>query len=274
MRNHKINIWENLHYLGAADDGFQPTLTTYILNGNQLRPAVLICPGGGYSRVSPREAEPVALQYNAAGLHAFVLDYSVAPRKHPLPLRDVARAICLIRENAAAWQVNPEKIAVCGFSAGGHLAASLGVHWEHPCLKGVAGITSTLTRPNALILGYPVISFGPFRNQESFINLLGDQAPDSLLREFSLELQVKEETPPVFLWHSYVDQVVPVENTLLFANALRQKGIPFELHIFPDGPHGLSLATAETADQKRGVYPHVARWMQLCIEWLRETFKD
>jgi acetyl esterase/lipase len=274
MNYQKIAIWEHNHYAGMGPDGFQPTLTTYMLDGEHSRAAVLICPGGGYRFVSSREAEPIALQFAAAGLHAFVLDYSVAPRRYPQALLDLARAMCLIRENAAIWRVDAGKIALCGFSAGGHLAASLIARGDRAFLTETPGITPKLISPNALILGYPVITSGPFAHQGSFAALLGEDPDNPLRRQFSLELQVSPETPPVFLWHTLADQAVPVENSLLYAQALRDQGIPFELHIFPQGPHGLALATPETDDGEKGVYPHVSRWMGLCLEWLKETFES
>jgi acetyl esterase/lipase len=271
MENQRIAIWRNYHYAGEDTDGFQPTLTTYILDSERPRPAVLICPGGGYRYVSSREGEPVALQFNAAGFHALVLNYSVAPRRYPQPVLDLARAMCLIREKAGTWWIDPNKIAVCGFSAGGHLAACLAVHGDKSYLKGVPGITGESLCPNALILGYPVISAGCFAHHGSVAELLGDDPDKRLQQELSLELHVSETTPPVFLWHTFADQTVPLENTLLFAQALRNKKVPFELHIFPNGPHGLSLATRETSKANVGVYPHVAQWLGLCTEWLEET---
>jgi len=253
---------------------FQPTLTTYILKGEHTRGLVLVCPGGGYQRISPREAEPVAMQFAAAGWHAAVVHYSVAPHKHPQPLLDVSRAMCLIREHAGEWQVDSQKIAVCGFSAGGHVAASLGVHWEKPYVQAHPGIRPGQNRPNALILGYPVITSGGFRHAGSFQGLLGENPDPALLKESSLERYVTPQTPPTFLWHTVEDQSVPVENSLLFAQALRKHNVPFELHVYPNGRHGLSLATIETARPDLPSNPHVAGWMRLCLEWLQSIFSS
>lgn len=265
-----IKLWDKdtyQCYQESVENLFIPTLNTYILNdsiksdnssNSRKRGAVLIIPGGGYAYTSPREAEPIALQFNAAGYHAFVLDYSVSPIKHPQPLLDASRAICIIRENANKWNVNPEKIAICGFSAGGHLAASLGVYWHKEYLGNVTGVEIGLNRPNVMILAYPVITSGQYAHRGSFINLLGEDASPELLYEMSLEHHISEKTPPAFIWHTFEDQAVPVENSLLFAQGLRNKNIPFELHIYPEGGHGLSLATEETATSPAQVVPHVA----------------
>lgn len=239
-------------------------LTTYILDGTRLRPAVLICPGGGYGFIADREGEAVAMQFCAAGFHAFVLRYTVNPGHYRLPLLELSQAVAEVRKAADQWSPDPHRIAVCGFSAGGHLAASLGVHWYKLD-------DAPLNKPNALILSYPVITAGEHRHAGSFQNLLGPNPTPEMVEEMSLENQVSAHTPPTFLWHTVADQVVPVENSLLFATALQENKIPFELHIFPNGPHGLSLAVYET-DDGRGVNPHAARWMQLCIEWLKELF--
>jgi acetyl esterase/lipase len=269
--NQTIQLWEKGQYVAQNGSDFQPTLTTYVLAGNKKRGAVLICPGGGYERLSPREAEPVALQFAAAGFHAFVLYYSVAPHRHPQPLVDASRAMTILRSHAEEWHIDTQKIAVCGFSAGGHLAASLGVHWDKPYLAHVPGLERGWNRPGAVILGYPVISAGQFAHRGSFERLLGRDASPELLHEMSLEHHINAKTPPTFLWHTYEDASVPVENALLFANGLREQKIPFELHIYPQGAHGLSLATEET-DEGEGQDAHISGWMKLCTEWLRQTF--
>lgn len=271
MINRRIRLWEETGAAYDSADGFAPSLDVYILDGDQPRGLALICPGGGYQRTTAREAEPVAMQFTSAGWHAAVLWYSVAPRRHPQPLLDLSRAVCILRERAEAWTIDPRKIAVCGFSAGGHLAASLGVHWNKPYLSNVSGILSGQNRPDALILCYPVITGGQFRHEGSFQNLLGDAPEPGLLEAMSLEHHVGPHTPPTFLWHTVADQAVPVENSLLFAQALRNHEIPFELHIYFEGSHGLSLATAETALPDKPPDGHVAGWMRLCLEWLAGT---
>ena len=280
MIHETIDVWGSGEYGGDMGDGFAPVIDTYVLDGNRKRAAVLICPGGGYGFVSPRESEPVALQFNAAGYHAFVLHYSVAPRRYPLALLDVSKALCVLRKRADAYMIHPGRMALCGFSAGAHLAASLGIYWDNPLSLNAPGGTSTLkgiepglNRPDALILGYPVISAGPFAHRGSFENLLGPKADPQALEEVSLELHVNEKTPPTFLWHTYADEAVPLENSLLFAGALRRAGVPFEYHVYPEGVHGLSLATEETSVEGREPDPHVSSWMYLCVEWLGELFE-
>ncbi|NLB42592.1 MAG: alpha/beta hydrolase [Clostridiales bacterium] len=281
MHNQTIDIWDNCNYSPDSGD-IQPTLTTYILDfSNEMpfstkRPAVLVCPGGGYSYTSDREAEPIAMRFVAAGFHTFVLRYRVAPSKHPKPLLDVSRAMWIIRENAELWNVDPEKVAVCGFSAGGHLAGSLGVFWQEDYIKEAMGMPEGMNKPNAMILCYPVISSGQFAHRGSFEKLLGKDASKEMQESMSLEHNVSQHTPKTFLWHTFQDNGVPVENTLLFAQALRREGIPFELHIYPEGPHGMSTSDVETVGKfgvpEGWVYPHVASWLPLCVEWLRGIF--
>lgn len=241
-------------------DDIRSYLVLYPMSAPVPRGAVLICPGGGYAGLAPHEAEPIARRVNACGLHAFVVMYRVAPHRHPAPLRDAARALRIIRRNAEAWRVRPDRIAVCGFSAGGHLAASLGVHWDRDELRGGDELDGVSARPDALILGYPVISSEAGVHRGSFRNLLGPAPAPDLRRLMSLEHQVTAETPPTFLWHTADDAVVPVENSLVFARALRDHDVPFELHVYPHGAHGLGLA---------GDDEHVATWMDLCCGWLR-----
>lgn len=275
MHCETIELWKKGTYLGEMEDGFKPILQTYILDGEKSRGAVLICPGGGYAITWPGEAEPVALKFNAAGYHAFVVHYSVAPRKHPQPLYDVSKAMSIIRENADKWKVDSNNIAVCGFSAGGHAAGSLAVHWDKDYISKALGIEKGMNKPNAAILCYPVITSGEFAHRDSFYNLLGREVDEKLLKEMSLELQVNEKTPPVFLWHTFSDDCVPVENSLLFAKAMKDHSIPFEFHIYNKGVHGMSTASDEMLNYSdtAEINPHVATWMELCIQWLDKVFE-
>lgn len=263
----------NVINLREADkNGFIPTLTTYILEDPmencvpRKRPAVIVCPGGGYGYCSRREAEPIALMFNAAGFHAFVIDYSVAPlHVYPEALSEISDSIKLIRKNADEWNVHPDKIAVCGFSAGGHLTASIGTLWN---TEEAIKCEDKSNKPNAIILSYPVITSGEKAHRGSFENLLGERKDDKDMLEFlSLENRVTKDTPPTFLWHTFSDGAVPVENSLMFANALKEKDIPFEMHIYPQGPHGLSLANKEVCIDSM-IDLHVATWSNLVCEWL------
>lgn len=224
------------------------------------RPLVLVVPGGGYSHVSPREGDPVALQFAAAGYHTAVLTYSVGEEARDYrPLRQLSEALGLLRQHAEEWHILPDKIAVCGFSAGGHLALS----------GAVLDIPGEMAqqRPDAVILGYPVITAGEYAHRGSFVQLAGSEDA-AAQRAFGLEDKITPDTPPVFVWHTMEDKTVPVENTLLLLAALRRAGVPCEAHLFEKGAHGTSISTAEVdaAD------PHRAHWVALCLEWLGETF--
>lgn len=240
------------------------------------RKAVIICPGGGYEFCSTREGEPAAFQFLAMDCQAFVLHYSTSPSIFPEALCELATAVSLIRRNAEQWHVDPEGIFLCGFSAGGHLAASLGIFWDSDFLLMKTGLSKEDIRPAGLILAYPVISSGEYGHSGSFDNLTGCGTA-AVDREFlSLEKQVEKQVPPVFIWHTDMDKTVPVENTLLFAWALKKAGISLELHIFPEGRHGLALAAQETdktADDGRGSYivPCCQIWPELARKWL-ESF--
>ena len=243
---------------------------------NKARPAVVVVPGGAYVFTSDREADPVAQQFLAAGYHVFVLRYSVAPDRYPTSLLQLAALLAHIRQNAAAYHVRPDAIAVCGFSAGGHLSASSGILWNEPVIAETLGIENRMARPDAMILSYPVITSGEFAHQYSFECLLGDQCQNKTLRaNVSLENRVDATTPPAFLWHTFADELVPLENSLLFANALRRAGVPFELHVFPEGIHGLSLANelTQTDGNPAQIVPAAAQWMGLCLTWLQGIFR-
>ena len=262
-----LDVWEGFNYEGEGEDNFRPTLDTYLLKSASPRPAVLILPGSGYRQCSPREAEALAVRFNAAGCHAFVLWYSCAPRRHPVPVLDCCRALTIIRERAAEWRIDPKKVAIMGFSAGGHLALSETLFYNRD-FASAPGITASLCRADALMLCYPVISSGEFAHKDSFTRLLGENANPELLELLSLEKQIRAGLPPVFLWHTYTDESVPVENSLLLAAALRKAKVPLELHIFPEGKHGLSLAIPETqGEDPNNVNLHAAQWFSLCVNW-------
>lgn len=283
MRYETVSLRREFAGLGGSGD-FEPTLTAYCpdnsreIDADRRRVSVIVFPGGGYSFTSDREAEPVALKFAAMGMNAFVLRYSVQPQKYPSALLQAAAAVAYVREHADEYHASPEQIAVCGFSAGGHLACSIGVFWNRPLLTERLGRSAGAFRPDAMILGYPVVSTEPKPLQFTFTNLLGDDASPEQIAGQSAEKFVTKETPPAFLWHTFNDDCVPVEHSLLLAQALRKNGVPFEMHIYPDGPHGLSTASRLTAGGEAAknplVNPHVATWIPLCGEWLAQVFPE
>ncbi|MEZ3447387.1 MAG: alpha/beta hydrolase [Lachnospiraceae bacterium] len=265
----------------TVDGAVQAELALYIQEdypdtyGERRRPMILICPGGGYEHVSVREGEPVAFHFLTAGCHAAVLWYDISKQgvTHPQALMELAWSVAYIREHADQYAIDPDKILVAGFSAGGHLAASLGCFWDREWLANKMRMPKERYQPNGMILAYPVITSGAFAHRGSFENLMGEQADAELERELSLENQVTDKVPPVFMWHTIEDGSVPLENSLLFAAALRKAGVNFEYHVFPHGGHGYALATRETA-MKGGVEiePQCEQWMDLCKNWLKYNF--
>lgn len=254
------------------------TLTTYVrstspaIEPDRKRASILICPGGGYSGVSDRESEPIALEFVARGYNAFVLRYSTADmndEKYPTQLLESSAALAYIRRNYEKYHVKPDCISICGFSAGGHMAAMLGTLWNESVVMDKLGIEFGENKPNAMILCYPVITGGEFAHRGSFENLLGENPDEELMYKCSLENSVGEHTPPAFIWHTLTDAGVPVENSFLFASAMKKVNIPFELHIYPDGIHGLSLGTRETQSTKCDMINlHINSWIDLCERWL------
>ena len=239
-----------IHETGSLEGA---KLTVYIQQYSEKlnikdRPLILICPGGAYAYTSDREAEPIALAFLAKGYHAAILRYSCAPAVFPTAMMELGRSILLIREHAKEWHVKGDSIVIQGCSAGGHLAASFACMWMSDFLADGMNITyddRIKLRPNGLMLCYPVITSGNFANDESFKNLLGENYHE-LKEMMSLENAVNEHVPRTFIWHTFTDGSVPVENSLLFATALREHDIITELHIFPEGCHGLALANELT----------------------------
>ena len=243
----KINLWHDTKCAGtgnAADD-FQPYLELSLIPDSP-RPlgAVIILPGGGYCNRAPHEGMPVAERFNQLGFHSFCLQYRVAPYCYPAPQQDVARAVALVRANAEKWNIDPEHIAVGGFSAGGHLAGCSGTIALDVDRSAGDEADQVSARPDALILCYPVITAdASFTHEGSVKNLSGMENPTEEHRAlFSLEKQIRPETPPAFLWHTANDQAVSVENSICFARNMWKAEKRAELHIFPDGCHGLGLA--------------------------------
>lgn len=253
-------------------------LYTYFLDSsiemrpNEKRPVILMCPGGGYEMTSDREAEPMAMQFLAMGYHVAVLRYSVCPVRYPAALLQVAESVLYLKEHTDEYHIDPEKIVVQGCSAGGHLAANYGIAWNSPFLTKLMGMENDPERlcVAGLLLCYPVITSGEKAHEESFRNLLGEQYEEKK-EELSLENQVTPDTPPTFLWHTATDETVPVENSLYFFQACLQQGVSAELHIYPVGGHGLSLANEETCRANGiGVQKECQSWIGLAQTWLEE----
>ena len=275
MIHEKIRLPVQYRNKGIRNNNYTPILETYILKNTpeidsaRKRPLVIVCPGGGYVMTSEREAEPIAVKMNSLGFHSCVLYYSCAPMDFPAAYLDLCEAVHYVRTHADEWNVDARQVIVCGFSAAGHLAASLGVWWNTDFSKKYLPYTADDIKPNGLMLGYPVITSGEYRHDGSIHGLLGDRYDELDLRHFvSLETQVNSNVPPVFMWHTDEDDCVPLENTLLFASALRKQHIPLELHIFRKGGHGLSLATAETAHDRDQIVDECSVWPDLFASWV------
>ena len=267
-------IYKRLEIKGEGSEDYAHADTYLISHSDEIsikkRPMVIICPGGGYCFTSEREAEMFALRWNSYGYQAIVLWYSYRPAVYPAALLELARTVKLARENAAQWDVDPEQIFVQGSSAGGHLAASYGMFWNRGFLEKALNADAGQLRPNGMILNYPVITSGEFAHRESFEDLLGEQY-DQLVETMSLENQVSEDTPPAFVWHTNQDGLVPAENSLLLALAMRKAGRPVELHMYMKGDHGLGLASELTKDREGGaVEPSCQCWFELAWRWTKE----
>ncbi len=300
MIHKKIKLWKD------RDD---VTLTTYVLDDSpemlkgKKRPAVIVCPGGAYLGCSDREGEPVAMRFAAMGYHAFVLRYSVYSENkggfmmaannepeakpwlnHPAPMRDIACAMLEIRKYADEWLVDMDNVAICGFSAGVHNCAMYSVYWDKPVMSEPFGVDNALLKPAAAILAYPVIDYvfmkGLIEKMEGFGKELfhmcnfafaGAAMPDDdKLTEISPNYHVSEKTPPMFIWATAGDNLVPVQNSTIMATALGNAGIPFELHVFEKGDHGLSLSDQSTSSTVGQIDDDAAKWIPLCQEWLKK----
>lgn len=231
---------------------------TEIANGT----AIVVCPGGGYGRLASHEGHDVALWLNRLGVTAFVLKYRLGPRyHHPVMLWDVQRTIRLVRAKAAEWKVNPQRIGVMGFSAGGHLASTAATHFDDGKAQARDPIDRVSSRPDVAILCYPVITLtDPFTHAGSRKNLLGENPSQELVELLSNEKRVTAKTPPTFLFHTVDDSGVPVENSMWFAEALRKNKVPVEMHLFEHGRHGVGLAKDD---------PVLSVWPTLLENWLR-----
>jgi acetyl esterase/lipase len=257
---------------GTDPDKDVPTLTICLPKAETATgAAAVVCPGGGYGMLAvEHEGKQVAEWLNSLGVAAFILKYRLGPRyHHPAMLEDAGRAIRTVRAGSGRWGVDPQRIAIIGFSAGGHLASTAGTHFGAGKPDAEDPIERVSSRPDRLILVYPVIALAtPFGHSGSLRNLLGDNPTQELVENLSNERQVTKDTPPTFLAHTNADKGVPAENSMLFALALRKAGVPVELHLFERGPHGLGLGGG-TAQFKIAPDPAFQVWPKLCETWLK-----
>ncbi len=250
------------------------TLTTYIADTRaEKSDAMLVIPGGGYNHIcADREGESIAMAFAARGVRCFVLNYSLNEKaKFPRPLLEASLAMAHIHENAEEYGIDSDRIFVCGFSAGGHLAASLGTRWHTKEVNEALDIPYGSNRPAGMILCYPVLAYFPDLKQGTFEKAFGTMEPTEDQIEFcSLDRNLsREHIPPAFMWQTANDPAVNIKNTLTMATALSEIGAPFEVHIFPNGPHGMALANEVTAPKAMYANPRIAGWVDLAHSWMK-----
>lgn len=253
------------------------TLTTYIADAAPElkmppRPAIVVFPGGGYHHLSSREAEPIAMKFWEAGFQAFVLRYSLNEHAaFPNALVDASRAVALVRERAEEYNVDPARVFVVGFSAGGHLAATLGTMYDKPC-AAFPGMQEGANRPTGMILSYAPSSVDTEHVAQSFMRTVGRDMTLEQMREYSPDCLVNKNTPPAYIWHTFADTVVPIEHALRMASAMAAAGVPYEMHIFPEGPHGIALANEITSAQnEKYIVPEAQQWIDEVIAWTKRV---
>ncbi|WP_397569450.1 alpha/beta hydrolase [Schlesneria sp. T3-172] len=262
----KIVLWpDGAPGAVGTEEHDRPSITAYLAPADRnTGTAIVICPGGGYGHLAVgHEGEDVGSWLNSIGVSGFVLRYRIAPRyKHPAPLLDVQRALRVVRSRASEWKIDPARIGVLGFSAGGHLASTAATHFDDGDASAGDPIDRASCRPDFAVLSYPVITFTDesAMHRGSRNNLLGQDPSAELITLLSNELQVKPTTPPVFLWHTSEDKGVPPANSTLFYLACVKAGVPAELHIYEKGPHGIGLAKK---------HPGADQWPVQCEAWLR-----
>lgn len=275
----KIEIWEKGEYNYPLAFDFTPNMRAYLIDDGEVHPCMMVLPGGGYAIVVPPEGELVAKEFNKRGYNCFVMTYTTnQTMREPVrdqAMKDLARAIRFARKNCDKYRIDPGKLYICGFSAAGHVCASVCDYWdelsdENPEYRDIS------CRPDAAVLSYPVITSGKFAHQDSFRFLIGadiydrtDDEAKALLDRYSLEKNVKETTPPCFIWQTVTDNLVPVENSYLYAEALRQKGIKHAHHVFSEGWHGLSVSNEDWASGNHGE-PYTAEQSFALVKAMKE----
>ena len=275
MKHEVFHLKDYYPFLG--EDGKDPRLTTYLpynmvemKRQDWLRPCLIVCPGGGYTFNSEREAEVIAVHFLPEGYNVFVLNYSVAPHRFPSQIREVAAAVEMIHAHAKEWNCDVNRIAIMGFSAGGHLSAHYSTSYDCAEVREVFPESKSV---KASVLSYPVITAAPtFSHMGSICCVSGhDPLLPEDIEKFSCERHVTEHTPPAFIWHTAPDDLVPVMNSLLYAGALAKYNIPFELHVYPFGGHGLSTVDERTCDSLDEKTAHAHDWMDAVKKWLQLT---
>ena len=270
----ELNVSPDYAKAGVSAPKEPAKLTLYLLKAQadmpaqMERPMVIICPGGGYRYKSVREAEPIAMRFLAAGMHAAVLLYSTEPSPYPTAALELAWCVQQCRANAAQWHILPDAVYVAGFSAGGHVACTLSTLWQEDVFARALGDAASVC-PDGQILSYPVVTLGEFAHVGSRENLLGINASQEAIDALSLEKRVTKDTAPAFIWHTVEDGSVPVENSMQYAMALRRAGVPFELHLYERGGHGLAACDETTSTKPEQIVPDNAGWLDLAIRFIR-----
>jgi len=268
----KIKLWENdkIPFFNEeyhkGENLNTPAITPYIINDGKIHSCVTVVPGGGYTHRAEHEGEPVAKWLNERDISAFVVDYRIEPYSYPAPVIDVKRAIKYVRFNSGKFNINPEKIGIMGFSAGAHAACAATEYFDEQEYEPTDETDKISAKPNACILCYPVISMSDeFCHQGSKERITGGDS--SLYKKLSCEKNVREDMPPVFMWHTFEDMSVPVRNSLEMALALKEKNVPFELHIYPKGRHGLGIVKCADVEGTN-------KWTECFENWLKRTLID
>lgn len=275
MKYSVVHLKDHFPFLGEnSKDPYVEIISPTNMDIDKCRdvkqPCLIVVPGGGYTRTSPREAEPLALEFLSLGYHTFILQYTPGPEHNfPTQLREVAALVELIHQKSGQWLCDAERIAIMGFSAGGHLSAHYCNAYDWPEVREVFPDSHPV---QACVLGYPVISADDsICHAGSFGSLIGRELTAEEKERFSCHKMVSRRTPPTFLWHTAADQAVPVENTLVYAQALAEHNVPFEVHIFPFGRHGLGNVKNDPAK----IIPPEAipnrQWLELARNWLNIT---